>query len=423
MISQLLKIMNLKSVLWKIKNISFIKKVTFLFSGLLISNIISLLAFFVAAQLYNVETLGNYYIFISLGTVLNVLATLGYTHCLPVVKDDEIRQMFFSIFLAATVILILISPVISYFYDFSFLLIVFCLSQVYTSLTQQLLIKDQLIKKLNFINIGTSLSNLLFSVTCFFLFGDNLFYLILFTTTSSVLVNILVHFNYIKYYSFFNKNSFSYNLLKKYDNFLKFIGPGLILHTIAYQIPTLVSGTFFTPALSAYYNMAYKLVYLPASLISASISQVFIGRLSMLHRDNDDIFKGIEKLFLTMIALAIIFVMSAFFLLPQAVVFLFGDKWLNSIDISFALLPLVFSLISISPLSNIFQFTNNQKTVFGLHLYSLFVSLTSFTTGIYLDNFTVGLYIFSISMLGIYIILALKIKMIVTNYRTAKLIN
>ena len=400
----------------KLKNNYFIKKAAFLFSGLLVANIIGLVGFFIIAKIYSVTILGEYYMFIAIASILNVFLTLGYSHSIPILKDDELKDMFFSIIIISILVLILISPLIYFFYDFALLLLVFSLSQVFSSLSQQVFIKDQLIKKLNLINIGNSTSNMCFTVGSFYLFGDNLFYLILMTTLSAAFVNLIVYFIYLKYHGFFYSRSFKLDLLKKYIKFVKFIGPGLILHTIAYQIPILVAGNFFSPAVAAYYNMAFKLVYLPATLISASVSQVFMGRLSISSRNSENIFIGFNELASNLALLATFVIIGIVTILPYFVEIFFGEKWVSSIAISFALLPLIFSLIAISPLTNILQFTNKQEAVFKLHLFSFLMSVVSFAIGVLLQDFVIGVYIFTISMLIRYLIMSFELKKLKYNY-------
>jgi O-antigen/teichoic acid export membrane protein len=395
-----------------------VNKVAFLFSGLLVTNIINLLGFFIIAKLFSVTTLGEYYMFIATASILNVFLTLGYLHSIPILKDDELKDMYLSITLLSILVLILVSPLIYYFFDFALLLLVFSLAQVFTSLSQQVFIKDQLIKKLNITNIGTSISNMCFTIGSFYLFGDNLFYLILMTTLSSTLVNLTVYLIYLKSYNLFYLRSLEINILKKYIKFVKYIGPGMAFHTIAYQIPILIAGNFFSPAVAAYYNMAFKLVYLPATLISASVSQVFVGKLSINNRNGENIFQSFNDLAKYMAIVAILFIISTITILPYFIEIFFGEKWIGSIEISFALLPLVFSLIAISPLTNVFQFTNNQEKVFILHFFSFLISLISFAIGVFLRDFVIGVYIFTISMLIRYVIIMLALNKLKKEYET-----
>ena len=70
-----------------------VNKVAFLFSGLLVTNIINLLGFFIIAKLFSVTTLGEYYMFIATASILNVFLTLGYLHSIPILKDDELKDI------------------------------------------------------------------------------------------------------------------------------------------------------------------------------------------------------------------------------------------------------------------------------------------------------------------------------------------
>lgn len=195
---------------------------------------------------------------------------------------------------------------------------------------------------------------MIFLISSFYIFGDDLLYM---NVIAILVTNIFIYICFVKNYDLFKIVKFDFFILKEYLKFPRFIGPGMIFHTLAYQVPILVAGNFFSPSIAAYYNMAYKLVYTPAS---GSVNQVFMGKLSISNRNNSNIFSDFMKL---AGVVATIFVVLTVALLPWVVDMIFGQKWMGSVDISIALLPLIFSLIAIAPLTNIFQFTNNQKHI------------------------------------------------------------
>ena len=403
------KIRNLLSS--KNSRTKFIFKVGNLLSGLVLTNIINFVGFLIIAKLFHVETLGQYYIFIAIATVMNIVITVGYPQSIPLLKNEELRDMYLSILLLASLLICIASPFIFLVYDQALFLILYGFAQACLSISQQVFIRDQLVYNINIMNGLNSVGNIFFILMGFHLYGNSLYHLILMTTLSVILVNIMIYVAFLKDYKFFQFYKFNINILWKYNNFSKYIGPGLILHTVAYQIPTLAAGYFFSPSIAAYYNMAYKLVYLPATLISSSISQVFVGRLSQKSRQNEGIFFGFTELSKYLILISTIFMTSLWIIVPKIIIVFFDDSWMGAIQISYALLPLAFALIAISPLSAVLQFTNNQLTILKLHTYSLLISILSFGLGIFLNNFIIGVYIFSIAMLIRYLgVLASLIK-------------
>lgn len=379
---------------------SFTKNVISLFSGSLISNIISLGAFFLIAKLYDIDVLGEYYMYMSIVLILGEFTTVGYLSSIQLLNNEELIMMYNSIFILVIVILIVVSPLLFYYYQFMLYIIITVILNLYYSLTEKIFIRNMETKKLNIIRIGRITVNALLIISSFFVFGgSDIHFIILMNILSIVLVNILIYLYYLKNDKLFDMKLDHLKILVIHKEFPKYVGPGMICHTIAYQIPILIAGSFFSPTIAAQYNMAYKLVYTPGILISSSVSNVFQGRLSKLFRNKEDVFQGFNKFFYILSIIAIIFILIIIFILPPFIEYFFDMKWLGSIGISMALLPLIFSLMAISPLLGVLKFTNNLKYGFRLQFMSLIISIFSFIVSIVTNDFLFGVTIFAILML------------------------
>ena len=396
----------------KIFKSDFAKKTTFLFSGSLFSNILNLVGFIFIAKIYDVDLLGIYYMFIATVTILNIIVSLGYFQSIPLLKNNnEVIKMYNSIIVISFLVLLILSPLIFYFSDFALFIILNTIMTVFYALSEQIFIRDQLIKRLNIIRISLISTNVIFLILSFYIFANDIIKLLIMHSLALFLVNIFIYIYYIRKLGYLKIKYFklNINILKNYSNFFKFIGPGMMLHTIAYQIPILVAGNFFSPAIAAYYNMAFKLVNAPAALLSGSVAQVFIGKLSIESRNNKNIFKSFNKLALVLVFIAFLFILGVVVALPLFIEYFFEPKWYSSVSMSYSLLPLIFAIIAISPLTNLFQFTNNQKMIFKVHFFSALISLVSFSISIILNDFTLGILIFSIFMFIRYIFILIKL--------------
>ena len=388
----------------------FVKKTSVLFSGSLVTSAIGLLGFFIVAKLYTTDTLGSFYMFISIITILSTIANFGYTQAIPLLDDSETKDMYSSIFLLATIIIFLFAPVILYLNQYGIFILFITLLNTYISIVDQSFVRDQRVHDLNIIRVGKIVLTLSFVILSFYIFGDNLDMLIYVHFVSSMIFVIYLKLKYFQDIKIINFNSNTKVILKKYIRFPKFIGPGMIFHQIAYQIPILIAGSYFSPSVAANYNMAFKLVYTPASLVSSAISQVYMGDLSKKNRNGENIFHSLKKISLGLFLFAIFFVIAISLVLPYIVNTFFDAQWSSSIDMSMALLPLIFALISIAPLTSLFQFTNNQKYIFTVHLFSMLIAFSSFAIAVYAKDFLLGVQIFAIVMFIRYIFLALKLK-------------
>lgn len=378
----------------------FSKKVISLFSGSLVANVISLLGFFVIAKLYNIDTLGSFYMYVSIVYILGEVSTIGYLSSIQLLNDKELIQMYNSIFFLAISILVIVFPFLNYSSPFAIYIVATVILNLYYSLAEKIFIRNMETKKLNIIRIGKVSVNALLIIASFFIFGgSDIDYIIIMNISSIIFMNIFIYVFFFKNDKLFDFKTHHLKILVVQKDFPKYIGPGMICHTMAYQIPILVAGSFFSPAIAAQYNMAYKLVYTPGILISSSISNVFQGRLSKLFRNNENIFKGFNKFVFILFTVAILFIFVIVVVLPLFVEYFFDIKWLGAVDISMALLPLIFALMAISPLLGVLKFTNNLKYGFRLQFTSLIISIVSFAIAIFSNNFLLGVGSFAGLML------------------------
>ena len=75
-------------------------------------------------------------------------------------------------------------------------------------------------------------------------------------------------------------------LSQSYSRFLQYIGPGLLFHTAAYNLPSVVGLSFFGGSVVAAYNLAYKFVLAPMTIVGKAISQAYISNLSSAYRSD-----------------------------------------------------------------------------------------------------------------------------------------
>lgn len=348
--------------------------------------------------------------YLSIVIIMSEVTAFGYLSSIQLLQDDELNQMFNALLILMFFLLLISFPIVYVITDLAVFIAITVGLNFYYSFAEKTFIRNMETKRLNVIRIGRVSLNALVIIGSFYVFGGNdLQILIKLNILSIAAIDGFIYFMYLKPYKFFNLNLKHLHILKVQKDFPKYIGPGMLCNTLAYQIPILVAGSFFSSTVAAQYNMAYKLVYTPGILISGSISNVYQGRLSKLFRQNKSVFQGFTKFLLILCSMAIIFVSLIGIVLKVFVENFFEEQWMKSIDMSLGLLPLIFSLMAISPLLGILKFTNNLKYSFMLQLISLLFSGIAFVLAIHTKNFVLGITTFSILMLIAHLTILVKL--------------
>ena len=162
-------------------------------------------------------------------------------------------------------------------------------------------------------------------------------------------------------------------LLKKYKKFPMYSLPSTLADTSSQQLPYLVIPTIFSLTISGYFSFAKKIINLPSSLISSSISQVFYQ--SMVNAKNERyrleilLFKTLKKLVLIALPTTLFLYFSTPYIFP----FVFGENWTISGEIAQYLSLIFFITFIVSPLSISFSVTMELEKV-ALWQYSYLVT-------------------------------------------------
>ncbi|MFW3344163.1 lipopolysaccharide biosynthesis protein [Aliarcobacter butzleri] len=162
-------------------------------------------------------------------------------------------------------------------------------------------------------------------------------------------------------------------LLKKYKKFPIYSLPSTLADTSSQQLPYLIIPTIFSLTVSGYFSFAKKIINLPSSFISSSISQVFYQ--SMVNAKNERcgleilLFKTLKKLAL----IAFPITLFLYFLIPYIFPFIFGQNWTISGEIAQYLSLIFFITFIVSPLSISFSVTMELEKI-ALWQYSYLVT-------------------------------------------------
>ena len=140
-------------------------------------------------------------------------------------------------------------------------------------------------------------------------------------------------------------------LAKRYKDFPRFSMPGALSNTVSSQLPSLFIPKIFTLTISGNFFLANKIVNLPASLISGSVSQVLLQNLTENKNKKLESLPLLINTLKKLIFIALPITIMGYILSPYIFPFLFGENWVISGEIAQYLFLIFFVHFSISPLS------------------------------------------------------------------------
>jgi O-antigen/teichoic acid export membrane protein len=164
----------------------------------------------------------------------------------------------------------------------------------------------------------------------------------------------------------------------KYSDFPKFNAPAGFVFSMGQNLPVLVFGSMFSPAVAGLYAMADRLCQVPVSIVATSVRRVFLQKAAEI--DNQG--RTLRKAFLLSIG-----ALAALGLIPFAILWAFGqplaawilgDEWLEAGRFLEIIAPWLFMVWISAPCNAIFVVLRKQKFWLALTLAITIFRLSSF---------------------------------------------
>lgn len=200
------------------------------------------------------------------------------------------------------------------------------------------------------------------------------------------------------------------NILKTARNYIntpKFVWPSAMMDVVSQQLPLFLVAFLFSIEMSGQYSFAWRITFIPMTIIGRAIAQIFWKKLSLIK--NDHIQAG-NLLIKTWLILFIIgFPMLSILLIGEEVfTFFLGDEWLLAGEIAEVIVPIAFLAFITSPTSATFILFKKQNYVFLQGLCVLVCRPLAVFIGYIYSDFKFGLQLLVIFE-AIYIIMYMLI--------------
>jgi len=196
--------------------------------------------------------------------------------------------------------------------------------------------------------------------------------------------------------------------LKRYRSFPIFSTWSGLLNTVSWQLPVLMFGAFFSPAVVGFYALGFRILQMPMMLIGRAIGQVFHQRAA-----EANIQGALAPLTEGIIRRLVVFCLLPMLMLTiigrDVFVVVFGREWAEAGVYTQILSVWAIVWFVSSPLSTLYGVLEKQAQGLLLQAAIFLSRLVSIGIGAYLDNAKIALLLFSLSGIGVYGYLIYKI--------------
>ena len=389
----------------------FFKNVATLISGTTFAQAFSIVIYIFLSRIYSEEDFGVFGLYMNILNITIIFSTAKYELAILLPKSDResVNLLGLSGIISIGVSLLLLLIVVPfngqickllgsekistwlYFIPLSTLFVGFFTSfRNYSN-------REKRYKLIAGANIGQSMGNSLMKLVLGLLIAGatGLIFGVIFGQLIGFLVFIAIQFRFNRHKVGWLKLSEMRRLGKQYSLFPKYnMWQGLI-NNFSGALPVFIFSSFFSTAIAGIYTFGYMILYRPVSLVASAFYQVMFQRFVEKQHQEASILNEV-KLFIkrTFQVLIIPFILMGFFA-PQVFGFIFGSDWVEAGRYAQILLPWIFMVSLVMPLSFIPDLYKKQRVAMIIDGVKLLARLGGLAVGVIMDSVYMGLILYS----------------------------
>ncbi|MFZ4856332.1 MAG: oligosaccharide flippase family protein [Desulfuromonadaceae bacterium] len=196
--------------------------------------------------------------------------------------------------------------------------------------------------------------------------------------------------------------------VKRHRNFPLYSSWAALINTASWQLPVLMLGAFFSPAVVGMYSLGFRLIQMPMSLIGGAISQVFLQRAAEAKSSNE-LGRLVGVIFNRLLLVGLLPTMIIMAIGADLFAFVFGEQWREAGVYVQILAPWALVWFVSSPLSSIYSIKGKQKNEFVIHSLIFVLRIVSIAIGGYYSFPRLAIALFSLGGIIAYSYLILQI--------------
>ncbi len=389
----------------------FFKNIATLISGTTLAQAFSVIIYIFLSKIYSDEDFGVFGLYMNILSITVIFSTAKYEVAILLPKNDRdsVNLLGLSGLISVGVSLILVVLVVIfnskvcqwfanedirtwlYFIPLSTLLVgLFTSFRNYSN-------REKRYKLIAGANIGQSLSNSLLKLGMGLViagaaglisgvvFGQLIGFLIFFAVHAGINRKKL---GWLKF-SEMKRLGKQYNLFPKYN-----MWQGLI-NNFSGALPVFIFSSYFSMAIAGLFTFGYMIIYRPVSLIANAFYQVMFQRFVEKKHQEALILPEVMHFIKRAIQVLLVpFILMGVFA-PEIFGFIFDEDWIEAGRYAQIILPWIFMVGLVMPLSFIPDLYKKQRTAMIIDGVRLMTRLGGLITGVILENVYIGLALYS----------------------------
>lgn len=317
-------------------------KISTLISGTVAAQALLLIATPIITRLYSPQDFGTVAFALALVSILSTFVACRYEDAILLAEDDlkAIRLLILSVFMVCIVVsLVTVAVGLINYYQLGWLqvgkwalllpLIIF-VTGINNILSAWTLRQDKLLA-LAFSQVSESLVNLSGRIGAGILYGSSIGGLLVASTAGRAtrMVNLGVYSGLPRWADL--RSAFDFlqikQIAREYKDFPLYSAPNGVLKTASQNLPVLLLGILFTPAVVGFYSMANRLIGLPLTVISKGVRRVYFAEAARRNNKSKPLRNVFLKTMLGLFVLALPPLLVVFFWGEPLFAWLLGEKW------------------------------------------------------------------------------------------------
>ncbi len=397
----------------KLKNISelirseFVKNALTLVSGTTIAQIINFALSPILTRLYTLEDFGVLATFMAITSIIGAVSSLRYEMAILLPKEESESYSVIALSLLINVIFVIITvaSLVIFWIFAKQTLTLFSSSYIYMLIPVSIFLTGAVqifsfwslrlkqFKKNALARIGNSTSNMSFGLLLgIFIQGGGIGLILAYLL--SMVANILI-------LTFGSLKTVQHNLAKVKINHLKLRAKQYQKYPLI-NTPHALVGAFkdsgiiflikemFGQSILGSYSFAYRILSIPTSVISSSISQVFYQKAASMKNEGKSIKSLLISIYKFTALIGLPFFIVFYFIAPDVFAFVFSEKYRVAGKIASFLLPWIYANFVASSASFLPLLYNKLLVPFLFSISDIFFQILAISVGFYYKNYVIA---------------------------------
>jgi lipopolysaccharide exporter len=184
----------------------------------------------------------------------------------------------------------------------------------------------------------------------------------------------------------------------QYSDFAKLNAPAGLLYAVTQNLPILMFGALFSPAVAGFFAMANRFSKIPVQIVAISVRRVYLQRAARIHNDGGTLRRSFTFTSLGLLAIGALPALALWMYGQPLLTWLLGPQWLDAGRYMEIIVPWVLSAWASAPCNSVFIVLRRQRFWLELLVVTTAVRIGSFVVA-YLLGFgpeeTLGLFVAS----------------------------